>query len=432
MDGFLQGYLDLVDTPVISDDESPAPAPAPVENQPEDAHVISDHEHPAPAPAPVENQPGPCHRPRYSKPSERDFWQHDSLTRKMRAAKARKRERNQAQRFMRATPSAIECKAKTIRGKKITRSLKRWLQGLMKWATEKTDKRRRSGIAPASDDVDASFSVHVRCADVASATSKDGKGVRLSEKCVAFAIHSKVLDILKSWEETSAKLTLQAAHKFIGFDTATHRLRVDFELTESGIDLAELSVAGNQPWHTTVVIRGVVLVFAHATVELNVPCSVLPCEGTGAGAMEDTLWEAPMSKAIQDGIDAIANRAPIITDNWGIDGHFGNEKLFALHETTTHESGACGMVKSLCMNHRAALIEQGVKDVEGEDRVNSVFSTAKFMRGGCFLLRMCGVVLPVMGISKPVVVPIQRGHLRHQCSHVHSMPRVTNYNRTAS
>ena len=139
VDGFLQGYLDFGDTHVISDDESPAPAPAPVENQPEDTHVISDDEHlaPAPAPAPVGNQPGPCHRPRYTKPSERDFWQHDSLTRKMRAAKARKRERNQAQRFMRATASAVERKAKAIRGKKITRSLERRLQGLMEWATEK-------------------------------------------------------------------------------------------------------------------------------------------------------------------------------------------------------------------------------------------------------------------------------------------------------
>ena len=75
-EGFLQGYLDFCDTHVISDDQSPPPAPAPVENQPADTYVISDDESlaPAPAPAPVENQPEPCHRPRYSKPSERVFF----------------------------------------------------------------------------------------------------------------------------------------------------------------------------------------------------------------------------------------------------------------------------------------------------------------------------------------------------------------------
>ena len=51
VDGFLQGYLDFADTHVISDDESLAPEPAPVENQPENTHVISDDEHLAPAPA---------------------------------------------------------------------------------------------------------------------------------------------------------------------------------------------------------------------------------------------------------------------------------------------------------------------------------------------------------------------------------------------
>ena len=35
-EGFLQGYLDFGDTHVISDDESPAPALAAVESQPED------------------------------------------------------------------------------------------------------------------------------------------------------------------------------------------------------------------------------------------------------------------------------------------------------------------------------------------------------------------------------------------------------------
>jgi hypothetical protein len=102
-------------------------------------------------------------------------------------------------------------------------------------------------------------------------------------------------------------------------------------------------------------------VFVGGTTELQVPCPSVPCRDTSAESAQDALYEVPVSSKIHAAITGILATSPIATFTYGMDGHFGNEKLYAFHEAA--DDAMAAHCKVLCFNHQHHVSEGVGKDL---------------------------------------------------------------------
>ncbi len=69
--------------------------------------------------------------------------------------------------------------------------------------------------------------------------------------------------------------------------------------------------------------------------------------------------------------------AKIITDTWGMDGAYGNEKLHA-HRAAVNAKTDIATAMVLCCSHKTGAIENTGRDLAGEEVTKSLFSLLVF------------------------------------------------------
>ena len=151
------------------------------------------------------------------------------------------------------------------------------------------------------------------------------------------------LELLEAWRDICSNIAdFLGAHSGIAFDTAQATLTPPFltDETESTVP---------KPTHTLVSWRRICLAFSQQPpVEIRIASPTGAVEDTSAGSLDIGLFRDPLVHKINRTMTEILHIKPQSSSNWGVDGAFGNEKLFAFHENKS----TLAMMRQLCMNHR--------------------------------------------------------------------------------
>ena len=235
----------------------------------------------------------------------------------------------------------------------------------------------------------------LRAGDLQKTHEMHNETLRTSQIVVAASCYNKQLDLLEEWTAYCRDQPPLAAHELLAFDSATSRVRLDLRLAldhaDPDLELNEISYG--KGWHCLVSEREVILTFPRQDVSLALAVPIIPCDDTSANSMYRALFELEASAELQRRIRALTSTAPVSTITWGVDGAFGNEKLF---EHTEQTAEADPMTKLLCKNHRVYLIETAAQQIAGEPATNGVWQLASWMRGGSNHLRCVASVLPTL------------------------------------
>ena len=328
---------------------------------------------------------------RFAAPRKRSKVEHELLMAKCRAAKAEKGRHKDRARFR----DALVKKRRALKAstKMNPRQVDRALVKLRDWEP----KQNRKQVAVERDVEVALDTSYLRCRDLERAHLKDRKGIRRSQAVVAQSFIKKQEQLLERWIKRASKGGLLAVHGFVAFDG--NRVRARVEIVIDGIDTSKMDSC-TYGWEAIVPIRIVILVFQGCTVALPLGCVIVPSSGSNAEAVFNAVFEIGANQRLEEYVRRLCSLAPLSTTTFGMDGHYGNERLCAAYSQGlikghyAMKSEPC--TKVICFSHKTHKLEELMKTIATENAVDGIFSLSAWLRMGSNFSRVLGVVRNVI------------------------------------
>lgn len=243
-----------------------------------------------------------------------------------------------------------------------------------------------NAVQNAEEDMKIAQDKLLRCEDVSKRHGVASGTVRQTQTVVTASLLANQLAVLDEWLQVCRDTPPLSVHEVLKTDEATSRLKLCLD-TEVG------GTGDISSWHVVVCRRKIYLVFQDRVVVLEPIIPVVPATDTGGSTLHEALFKMSSTEKISAKIEELLRcREKVASTWWGIDGAYGGEKLYYTLEGATEQP----MGRTLCCNHRNALVEGSLRTVCGKLFITRLFSVTNFVRMGGHAIRMIAALPAVL------------------------------------
>ena len=265
---------------------------------------------------------------KFNPPKRRSKREHQLIMARAREMRCMKRRRQERDVFVDAASQVVGAarRVKRLRGTKAA-SMRRHVALMKRWAPPKG--RTKSERAKSDVQVAGDIST-IRVEDLAKLHGISAKAARRAQLACCATLLKKQVSIVQAWTAPVRRGLCCAVHMFLGFDGA----KVRAQMPTRGGEAADLGPTNPAMlWPVLVSAAHILLVFENEASDVLLPLSlvVAACTETSAEACHSALFTQGPNANILSLIRKMQSEAAITTTTWGMDGHYGNERLFAAH-----------------------------------------------------------------------------------------------------